>query len=182
MRSGLRSCPYFVLSHWRSRVVSQFPLHVRGRTQYRSLNAHGLATLKPVREKVAAIPSSYPPPHNHQALSTCPPPARSPPFHPSLLHSLSILPRHQPLTVNHQQPCTAAPKAPLCQRGPPPLPHITSTIVTSFLSLVPWGAGGQGDGAGAGGGLRGSSPGMLLEGLPQGLNPSPPYSSRMRLT
>lgn len=93
------------------------------------------------RAKVAAIPSSYPPPRNHRALSLAlPQPAQHPPFHSGLLHSLSALPRHRPLTANPQRSLhTPIPQSPKPEEGHhlcplPPLPrHHRSFPLTGIL-------------------------------------------------
>lgn len=199
MRSRLPSCPRLLVSHWRSRVASRFPLQVRGRTQYRSLNARGLAEPSDhasTRQRkgngdtllISSTPQSSSP-------LTCPPSA-------SPASSLSPRPAPQPICppktpASHDKPPmapshprTTAPEAPLRLRrtttSAPCRPF--PAIVAPFPSQVSWGAGGRADGAGAGGGLRGSSPGEAVaalrcssKGCRRGSSPSPPHSSGTQL-
>lgn len=146
-------------------------------------------TLALGREKGAAAPSACPPPRHPL---TFPQPALHPPFHPGLLHGLSALPEHQTLTTIPQwflhAPVPTNPKAPLCLRrtnisGPW---HLSPTIAAPFPSRVFWGAGGWGDGTGAGGALWGpgdkaAAPRCSLKSSHGDSNPGPPHLSGKRL-
>lgn len=114
------------------------------------------AMLALAREKAAAAPSPCPPPHNQLTL---PQPALRPPFHPGLLHGLSALSPNRSPSRQIPNGSFTAPEARLHLRRTTIPYRLFPATAPPFPSRVFWGAGGRGDGTGAGGALWGSGPG-----------------------